>query len=220
MKTKKLLSILSFMVIVILNFDSSYAQELHAAISGPVYNGGFQALKEFIIRNNHYSDQSDSSKSPGVVTLTYKINENGKIENIKILRGLNPKCDSEAVRITQLINGWQPAVQFGRQVSVNVVMPIEFYFEKDNQKENTVTGNVSNKITGSPIEGTLVLVKGTTNGAITDKNGNYSIPVQGEDNELEYSSIGYAIKSEKIVNNNIINVELLPEDLVIDFSSN
>lgn len=219
MKIKKLISVIPITAFIILSFNYSYAQELHGSISEPVYKGGLQALKEFILQNNRYSDKG---KIPGVVTLSYTINEAGKIENIKVLRGLNAKCDSEAVRITHLINGWQAAVQFGKPVSVKIIMPIEFYItdENKNDKDFTVTGKVTNKVTGSPIEGTLVLIKGSNIGTTTNQNGDYSITVPGEEDELEYSSIGIEKRSEKIGKNRTINVELLPADIVIDFSSN
>lgn len=100
-------------------------------------------------------------------------------------------------------------------------MPIEFFLNDENIKEQkiTVSGNVSNKVTGNPIEGALILVKGPNRGAITDKDGNFSIDVPGEAFELEFSSLGYGKSSEKIWKNRTINVELIPEDLVLDFSS-
>lgn len=200
--------------------DICNAQGLHVTVSLPAYNGGLSALKDFIEQNTHQT-KSDKNSSIGVVTVNYLVNEQGKVKDIKILRGINAQCDSEAVRVTQLISGWQPAVQFGKPVSVKVVMPIEFYFNEDNRKEQTITitGNVSNKATGYPIEGTLVSAKGTSAGAMTDKDGYYRIEVPGEEFELEFSSIGYSTKSEKIKKNQTINVELLPEDLIIDFSS-
>jgi TonB family protein len=220
MKIKNILSLLFCILLVISSLNTGYAQEFHGAVSAPVYNGGLKVLKEFITENNHYYEASNKDGITGVVTLSYTVNEKGKVKDIKILRGLNAICDSEAVRITQLITGWQAAVQWGKPISTRVVMPIEFPVKNDEQKGQSVTikGNVSNKVTGSPIEGSLILAKGTSFGAITDKNGNYSIEVPGDGYELEYSSLGYERRSEKIGKNRTINVELPPEDLVIDFS--
>ena len=215
----KYIKLIAF-VAAVFQADICYPQELNVTVSLPVYNGGLAALKDFIVQNTHH-EKPDKNGSIGVVTVSYAINEQGKVENIKILRGINAQCDSEAVKVTKLITGWQPAVQFGKPVSVKVVMPVELYLEEDNRKEQTftITGNVSNRANGNPIEGTLVLVKDTDIGAVTDKNGYYIIEAPGEEFELEFSSIGYSTKSEKIGKNRTINVELLPEDLIIDFSS-
>lgn len=62
--------------------------------------------------------------------LSYKANEKGKVENIKIWRGIDVNCDEETLRVTRLMNGRQLAIQWGKPVSVKVIMPIEFNSEK------------------------------------------------------------------------------------------
>jgi TonB family protein len=213
---------LGFLVVSFLISENCFSQEFHGTVTTPVYTGGLSALKDFIAQNLSYPEDSKKENISGVVTLSYIVNEKGKVENIKILRGIDTKCDSEAVRVTKLINGWQPAIQWGRTVSVKVIMPIEFNSENNNRNEQeiTVTGYLSDKSNDKAIEGSLVLVKGTSVGAMTDKDGWYSIPVPGEEYELEFSSMGYETKSEKVGKNRLINVELLIDDLIIDFSVN
>lgn len=214
--------LLWFLLIVVLSFNNCLSQEFTGIVSGPVYNGGISALNEFIMENIMYPEESGKEGSSGVVTLSYIINEKGKVEDVKILRGINAKCDAEAIRVAQLINGWQPAVQLGKPVSVRVIMPVEFKSEKINQDEQeiTVSGNVTDKSNGKPVEGTFVLVKGTNIGVIADKNGYYSVPVPGEESELEFSSIAHENKVERVGKNRIINVELLLHDITVDFNSN
>lgn len=195
-----------------------FAQEMSGTVLAPVYPGGLNALKEFIAKNIQYPGREGHS---GVVTLSYSINEKGKIEDVKILRGIDAKCDSEAVRVTRLIKGWQPALQWGKPIRTRVAMPVEFIFDNSPvEKEISVRGNVTDKFNGRPIEGSLVLVKGTNVGAITDKNGYYSFTVPGEEYNLEFSSMGYGTKSEKVGKNHVINVELLSIDIIINFDEN
>lgn len=212
---------LAFLITTIIS-NTSYTQEFHGGVAIPSYNGGLKALKEFIVKNNQCNDMAIKGGTTGIVTVGYIINENGKIENIKILRGLNPKCDSEAVRITRLINGWQAGVQWGKTIRMQVAMPIEFNIKPDTQKDTAVvvSGYVWDKGNGKPVAGTLVIVKGTNIGAVTDNTGLYSISLPGQDYELEYNSLGYGIKSEKVGMNHFINVELIPENFNIDFSAN
>jgi TonB family protein len=220
---KSFIQLLSlFSMVVVLSFDNCFSQEFTGTVSGPAYDGGLSALNEFITSNIVFPEESGKTGISGVVTLSYIINDKGKIEDIKILRGINAKCDSEAIRVTQLITGWRPAIQWGKPVSVRVNMPVEFKSEKINndKQEITITGNITDKVNGKPVEGTLVLVKGTNIGAITDKYGYYNIPVPGEESELEFSSIAHENKVEKVGKNRIINVELLMHDITVDFSSN
>lgn len=221
MKSKKMFLLFS-LIVTVFNFEYILAQEFHATITSPAYKDGLPALKEFLSKNIRYPEDLRKEGISGVVSVGYYVNEQGKVEDIKIIRGINALCDSEAVRVTRLLNGWQPAVQFGSPVKVRIIMPVFFGQGNDNKKENefTVTGKVFDKSTGKPLEGLLVLVKGTSMGAITDKEGHYNIIVPGEDSELEYSSMGYEIKKEKVGKNRIINVALFTNDFIIDFDFN
>jgi len=211
-----------YLIIIVLTSSNCSAQEFHGTITTPVYPGALNTLKEFIMHNIRHPEDAKKEGVSGVVTVSYFVNEQGEVENIKILRGLDEKCNFEAVRVAQLIKGWQPAMQWEKPVSVKVIMPVEFQLGNNNRKirEFTVTGNISDRSNGKPLEGSLVVVKNSNIGAVTDKNGNYSILVPEEESELEIISIGYETKSEKVGINRIINVELLTQDFVIDFNSN
>ena len=55
----------------------------------------------------------------------------------------------------------------------------------------TISGKVTDQ-SGSPLEGVVVIVQGTTNGAMTDLNGNYSISSLKKGDVLVFSSLGFA----------------------------
>jgi iron complex outermembrane receptor protein len=77
-------------------------------------------------------------------------------------------------------------------------------------QSRTVTGVILDEL-GEPIIGANVVEKGTTNGTITDFNGNYSITVSNAQRAvLQFSFIGYTTKEESIQGKNIINVNLEP----------
>ena len=61
-------------------------------------------------------------------------------------------------------------------------------------QERTVTGTVSSDVEGA-IPGVNIVIQGTTQGAVTDVDGNYSITVPGPDAVLVFSSIGYATQA-------------------------
>ncbi|MFN5170098.1 MAG: TonB family protein [Cyclobacteriaceae bacterium] len=61
-----------------------------------------------------------------------------------------------------------------------------------------VSGQVRSADDGSPIPGVNIVVKGTTQGTITDANGNYQLEVPANQNQLVYSFIGYSSKEEAI----------------------
>lgn len=80
-----------------------------------------------------------------------------------------------------------------------------------NQKTITVSGNVKDAH-GDPVMGASVVVKGTTNGTVTDMDGNYSLSNVPEGQTLSYSFIG--MKSQEVkANKTTINV-ILQEDAI------
>lgn len=69
----------------------------------------------------------------------------------------------------------------------------------------TVNGNVTSKEMGDPLIGVNVLVKGTTNGTVTDLNGHYSITVEQND-VLVFSYISMKTVEEAVNGRKTINV--------------
>lgn len=85
---------------------------------------------------------------------------------------------------------------------------------KSLQQSVTIKGNVTDAA-GEPLIGVSVLVKGTTNGTITDFDGNFSLSAQKGD-ILEISYIGYATQSVTITNNQPLKIVLKEDTKVLD----
>ncbi|MDR1594859.1 MAG: TonB-dependent receptor, partial [Prevotellaceae bacterium] len=64
--------------------------------------------------------------------------------------------------------------------------------------------------------GASVSEKGTTNGVITDSDGNFSISVQGGDAVLQISYVGYVTQDVAVGNRTVINVTLLDDTQALD----
>ena len=91
------------------------------------------------------------------------------------------------------------------------LMALVFVFSQASGQQRTVTGKVTTAEDGSEFPGVSVLVKGTTVGAITDSNGNYSLNVPPEGQTLVFSFIGFVSQEKAIGNNSVINVALTPD---------
>ena len=78
----------------------------------------------------------------------------------------------------------------------------------------TVTGQVVD-VTSEPIIGASVVVKGTTNGTITDFDGNFTLSVQkGE--TLHISYIGYVAQDVKVMGNQPVKVVMAEDTETLD----
>ena len=82
-------------------------------------------------------------------------------------------------------------------------------------QEITVTGTVSSEAEG-PIPGVNIVIAGTTQGAVTDVDGNYSITVPGPDAVLVFTSIGYASQNVTVGNQTTINIVLTEDVQALD----
>jgi len=74
--------------------------------------------------------------------------------------------------------------------------------------QQTISGTVAEKTTGSPLPGVSVVVKGTTRGASTDFDGNYTLDNVAEGEVLTFSFMGYQTVEIVVAGSNTINVEL------------
>lgn len=83
------------------------------------------------------------------------------------------------------------------------------------QAVKKITGIVTDG-NGNPLPGVSVVLKGTTNGTITDSQGGYSISNVPEEATLQFSFVGMKIQELKVGNNSTINVTLEEETIGIE----
>ncbi len=79
---------------------------------------------------------------------------------------------------------------------------------KRTQKQNSVSGTITDAETGEPIPGVNIVIEGTSSGTISGLDGNYSIEVPNDDAVLVYSFVGYLTERIAVSGRDVINVEL------------
>ncbi len=87
--------------------------------------------------------------------------------------------------------------------------------EEFNKQGTKVTGKVSD-VDGNPLPGVNIVEVGTTNGAVTDLDGNYSITVSSEDAVLSFSFIGFLTKEIEVGGQTTIDVMLVEDITALD----
>lgn len=92
----------------------------------PVYPGGEKALKTFITENIRYPKEAVTKRISGKVYVTFVIDENGKVVDAKIARGVDPLLDEEALRVIKSMPDWTPGTNKGVKVKVSFTMPVQF----------------------------------------------------------------------------------------------
>lgn len=93
---------------------------------------------------------------------------------------------------------------------IMMTLLVGFHKPIDEKFTRTITGRVIGADDGLPLPGVTVLEKGTTNGTITDKKGNYSITVSDK-SILVFRFIGYVSQEAKLRKTDVINIKLQPD---------
>lgn len=110
-----------------------------------------------------------------------------------------------------------------KDISYKIEENIIYLSEKENSdsqqqqsgKERTITGQVVDA-KGEPLIGVSILVKGTTDGAITDLDGNYKIVTKSNNPVIVYSYIGYKTLEIPLKGQTAINITMMDDTQVID----
>ncbi len=75
-------------------------------------------------------------------------------------------------------------------------------------QETNVSGSVTDEGDGAPLPGVNVVVKGTTNGTVTDSNGKYSLTVPSSSSTLVFSFIGLVTQEVEVGGRQVIDVPM------------
>jgi protein TonB len=92
----------------------------------PIFPGGEVEMQKFIRDNLRYPVVAQEAGIQGRVTLRFVVSKTGAIENVTVVRGIDPSCDKEAVRVVQSMPKWIPGKQNGLNVPVYFNLPIQF----------------------------------------------------------------------------------------------
>jgi protein TonB len=92
----------------------------------PTFPGGDAARIKYLQNNLKYPTMARESGIQGKVFVTFVVEKDGSITDVKVLRGIGGGCDEEAVRVIKNMPKWKPGKQRGKPVRVQFNMPIVF----------------------------------------------------------------------------------------------
>jgi len=92
----------------------------------PKFRGGESDLLNYLSKNIKYPQMAKESGISGIVYVTFVVGKNGKVGEVKVLRGIGGGCDKEAVRVVKNMPDWKAGKQRGKPVSVQYNLPVRF----------------------------------------------------------------------------------------------
>ncbi|MBQ2386318.1 MAG: energy transducer TonB [Bacteroidales bacterium] len=97
------------------------------------FPGGMEAMYAYIVKNLKYPEAAKEKGIEGRVFVSFIIEKDGSISNVKILRGIGGGCEEAAVEMIKNMPKWKPGTQRGKPVRVQFNLPIKFELEKDKE---------------------------------------------------------------------------------------
>lgn len=93
----------------------------------PEFPGGVDGLMTYLKSTIKYPKAARKKNITGKVYITFVIDKTGKVKDARVLRGIDPECDAEALRAINEMPEWTPGSQDGKNVQVQFNIPIAFY---------------------------------------------------------------------------------------------
>ncbi len=97
----------------------------------PRFSGGESARQHYFGNNLRYPEEARREGIQGTVFVSFVVEKDGSISNVKVLRGIGGGCDEEAVRVAEMMPRWEPGHQRGEPVRVQFSMPVRFRLNSD-----------------------------------------------------------------------------------------
>ena len=111
--------------------DEEIEEEVFVVVEeDPEFPGGMKAMLAFIEKNLVYPEEAKAAGIEGKVYVSFTVEKDGSISNVKILRDIGYGCGDEVVRIVKLMPKWNPGKQRGVPVRVRYNLPVQFILNK------------------------------------------------------------------------------------------
>ncbi|MCH5310067.1 MAG: energy transducer TonB [Prevotella sp.] len=92
----------------------------------PQFPGGPSALFEYLNKNMKYPVVAEENGVQGRVIVTFVVERDGSITDVKVVKSVDPSLDKEATRVVSSMPKWIPGKQNGSAVRVKYTVPVTF----------------------------------------------------------------------------------------------
>ncbi len=92
----------------------------------PSFPGGQEALFAYLSKNIKYPVVAEENGVQGRVIVTFVVERDGSITDVKVVKSVDPSLDKEAARVVRAMPHWIPGKQNGSAVRVKFTVPVTF----------------------------------------------------------------------------------------------
>jgi TonB family protein len=200
------------------NLELKDQNEIYAVVEETAQpKGGMDKFYKYIAADLSYPAEARQMGIEGRVFIEFVVNQDGSISDVRPLKGIGGGCDEEAVKVMTNAEAWNPGKQRGMAVRQRMVIPIIFSLDNTAQtagkleevKQSMRTNGkliqengkyfMVGRVTDSedqPLLGMNIVLAGSTQGTVSNKNGEYKLEVTKDSGMLVFSFVGF--KTETI----------------------
>lgn len=92
----------------------------------PEFPGGEAALHKFLLENIKYPPNARESCIQGRVMVSFVVEKDGSVSNVRVVRSVDPYLDGEAARVVSIMPKWKPGKVSGQPVRTRYTLPVQF----------------------------------------------------------------------------------------------
>lgn len=93
----------------------------------PTFQGGkIDDFRNWVQNNVKYPEEAKTKKISGTEFVSFVVDTLGKVDNIQIIRSVDPILDAEVIGVIKSSPAWKPGKQRGRLVNVSFAIPVQF----------------------------------------------------------------------------------------------
>ena len=127
----------------------------------PEFPGGMGEAMKFLAKNMKYPVAAQQAKIEGRVIVQFVVGKDGSVSDVKVMRGVSPELDAEAIRVVSMMPKWIPGKQRGKAVAVKYTMPIMFRLQtpKPDKEETASLQQINLKVDKDVSSENVAMVK-------------------------------------------------------------
>ncbi len=114
------------------HLDNSDGAQQNPLDVKPTFQGGdLEEFSKWVNAHLEYPQEAAKNNIQGRVTLSFVLDEQGHLTGAKVLRGVDPLLDAEALRVVSSSPDWTPAMKDGKPAKITYIFPVIFKLKGD-----------------------------------------------------------------------------------------
>lgn len=119
--------------------ENTEAISFHLVDVRPTFQGGDEnTFSNWVNSNMTYPAEAQEKGIEGRVTLSFTVSSTGKVCDVKVLKGVDPLLDNEALRVVAMSPDWTPGMKDGNPIAVSFAFPVIFKIKDTEKKTEAV----------------------------------------------------------------------------------